>query len=394
MKEKIYYTILYILSFFANLIHKKKFIIFESYPDFSGSPKMICKELQKRGFNSKYTFIWAVDKSQKEHFSTYKTIPFFGSLNFFERQRKNFIIMQATLIVDSNRPILKTNPKTARIWTDHGGGPKQCTDYRKNLGQVNWYLALSDIMKIIHFEIIKPNVVSCIDQVLELGFPANDALFEKVNLQVFWEKSLEKQNVSFQKIIGWMPTFRPYHAEFQIAPFPFGVPILKTQDEFIKLNRFLAEQNILLAIQIHHAQKRNKDYNTIKGLSNIVFISQEIKDKLKITNANLMNQYDALITDYSAAYNEFILLDRPTAITLDDYDEYAEKIGFYVNFIEYAKGYHIYNTNDLLNFISEVAQGIDSKRQERLKSLHTIHKYTDNQSTKRVVDFLIKNVKL
>ena len=98
--------------------------------------------------------------------------------------------------------------------------------------------------------------------------------------------------------------------------------------------------------------------------------------------------------DYSAAYNEFILLDRPIAITLDDYNEYAKYVGFYVNFPEYAKGFNVYNFNDLKRFISEIAQGIDSKKQERQISLHKIHKYTDNQSTKRVVDFLIENVKL
>ena len=201
-------------------------------------------------------------------------------------------------------------------------------------------------------------------------------------------------NKNFNKIIGWMPTFRPYHAKEKEPPFPFGIPIIKTEKEFELLNQYLSEQNILLAIQVHHAQRRCKDYRTIEGYSNIVFISQEIKDELQITNANLMNRYDALITDYSAAYNEFILLDRPIAITLDDYNEYAKYVGFYVNFPEYAKGFNVYNFNDLKRFISEIAQGIDSKKQERQISLHKIHKYTDNQSTKRVVDFLIENVKL
>ena len=394
MTVKIYFLCMHILSFFVGLFNKKKYIIFESYPDFTGSPKRICQELDKRGYGSKYTFVWAVDKSQQNSLGSYKTVPFWGNLKFIERLKKNFILANAVLIVDSNRAIFKVSPKTYRIWTDHGGGPKQCTEYRQSLGKVDWYLALSDIMKNIHFKIMRPSVVTDINQVLELGFPANDALFETTDLKKFWSKTLRENNTNFNKIIGWMPTFRPYHAKEKEPPFPFGIPIIKTKKEFELLNLFLSEQNILLAIQVHHAQRRCKGYSTIEDLSNIVFISQEIKDELQITNANLMNRYDALITDYSAAYNEFILLNRPIAITLDDYNEYAKQVGFYVDFPNYAKGFNVYNFNDLKCFISEIAQSIDSKKQERQISLHKIHKYTDNQSTKRVVDFLIEKIKL
>jgi hypothetical protein len=49
---------------------------------------------------------------------------------------------------------------------------------------------------------------------------------------------------------------------------------------------------------------------------------------------------------------------------------------------------------DLTHFIEDVANGVDSAKAEREMAARRIHKYIDNQSTKRVVDFLVEKAKL
>ena len=42
----------------------------------------------------------------------------------------------------------------------------------------------------------------------------------------------------------------------------------------------------------------------------------------------LLRNADALITDYSSAYFDYMLLNRPIAFTVEDIEEYRKKRGF------------------------------------------------------------------
>ena len=173
--------------------------------------------------------------------------------------------------------------------------------------------------------------------------------------------------------------------------FPFGIPLVKTEENLDQLNGLLKEKNILLAIQMHHAQMANFSK---KSYSNIILIKQELKYEMNVSTANLMQSFDALITDYSAAYHEYIMLDRPVALTIDDYDSYVSKTGFLFDYFEWIKGVYLKTISDLILFIEDVAAGVDSAKAERKIAAGRIHKYIDNKSTQRVVDFIVENVDL
>ena len=102
----------------------------------------------------------------------------------------------------------------------------------------------------------------------------------------------------------------------------------------------------------------------------------------------MMQGFDALVTDYSAAYYEFVLLDRPIAITLDDYESFSRNPGFALDFFDWIKGEYLRTPADLEQFVENVAQGRDVAREERRISMRRMHNYLDNQSTKRVTDLL------
>ena len=394
-KSSIFWVRLYNLAIYlsANIIGlfvKKDIILFESIPDFGGSPWMIYKELQKRGFERKYRLVWAVDSCNTPP-NNIKTFPFFGKHSFKQLIELFFLVARTKMIVENNRFIQKFSSRTFRLHAQHGAPLKKCFDYTFALGKVDAILSLSENTASIEQQIFP----SAKENLVVLGYPSNDRLFEEINLHKngFWQKhSLSKDN--FNKIIGWLPTYRQHRGESTgktTKHFPYGIPLIQSESELISLNHLLKEKNILLAIQMHHAQMENFSK---KSFSNIVLISQDVKYEMNVSTANLMQSFDALITDYSAAYHEYILLDRPIALSIDDYEEYAKNPGFSIDYFDLIKGVYLKSTSDLMRFINDVSNGIDSAKKERESSKLRFHKYIDNQSTKRVVDFLVKKVEL
>ena len=394
MSFKFYFFCIHLLSIFIGLFNKKKYIIFESFPDFTGSPKRICQDLDKRGFGSKYTFIWAVDKNQKNSLGSYKTIPFWGNLNFIDRLKKNFTLANAILIIDSNRYIQKIKSETLRLHTRHGGTLKRVDDYSNGIGNIDYILSLCSEMASLERAITYQRANLKKDQFLLLGYPSNDELFNPIKETT--KETLNKElNISHcNKIIGWLPTYREHKVSemnVQSIRFPQGVPLLYDVDSFKKVNDILKKNDILLILKQHHAQALPLKAS---GFSNIKIVSDDLLNNLKISVIDLALFFDALITDYSSLYYEFLLLNRPIALTIDDYDEYSKDPGFCIDYFDWIKGVYLKTTPDLIQFINNIAKGLDLAKGEREKTKLRIHKYTDNLSTKRVVDFLIENVKL
>lgn len=166
----------------------------------------------------------------------------------------------------------------------------------------------------------------------------------------------------------------------------FGVQLFKTQEMFDKLNKILKKENILLTIKIHPAQHPDT-YKNFNDFSNILMITPEKERKLKLNKYNLMKNTDALISDYSGAAYEFLLLNKPLGFVIDDMATY--KIGFLVDNVEdYMPGNLIKNYEDFMNFIRDIIVNNDRFRKEREELLDYIYKYRDGNSCKRLMKFL------
>ena len=107
-----------------------------------------------------------------------------------------------------------------------------------------------------------------------------------------------------------------------------------------------------------------------------------------------MSAFDAMLTDYSAAYHEYIILNRPIGLTIDDLVEYSRDEGFCYNYLDWIKGDYIIKLDTLLAFVANVAANKDPSKSNRTESLKKIHSHIDNKSTERVVKYLIEKAKL
>ena len=75
---------------------------------------------------------------------------------------------------------------------------------------------------------------------------------------------------------------------------------------------------------------------------------------------------DALISDYSSVAVDYLIVDRPIAFTLDDYEAYKKTRGFvFENPLIYMPGHHLYTFDDLEHFLLDVSMGLDPYKEQR-----------------------------
>lgn len=366
----------------------KPVILFESYPDFSGSALEIYNELVKRGYDKKYDLIWTVYSTFNES-TKYKIVKFHGC-NSTEKQS---ILARTKVIIDSNRYIQKPRPDVFRLHVRHGSCLKNTVSYNRGIGQVDAILTTSKEMLKCDCRIF-PQAIK--DKFIITGYPATDKIFNPHNLyNCGFIKELVGSDNHFSKIISWLPTYRQHRLSPNTGSkkvFPYGLPLIKSPTEWDKLNEVLKQNNMLLLVHPHHAQAKN--YKQLSDTTNIKFVNEHLKLKYNLANTDILGNSDALITDYSAAYHEYIILNRPIALTIDDLVEYSQSCGFFVNYLDWIKGDYLLAIDDLVNWFNDLSKGIDRSKSEREAALHKIHDNIDNKSTERVIDYIIKYAKI
>jgi CDP-glycerol glycerophosphotransferase (TagB/SpsB family) len=97
---------------------------------------------------------------------------------------------------------------------------------------------------------------------------------------------------------------------------------------------------------------------------------------------------DGLVSDYSALYHDFLLLDRPIGLVPYDYEDFKKKNGFLYDYFAHAPGRIIKNQSNFYEFINEVKSGNDSFSKNRLLLKKLIHRWTDNTACSRVLEIM------
>ena len=180
-----------------------------------------------------------------------------------------------------------------------------------------------------------------------------------------------KQN---RKMILYAPTFRDYQV---------GASGLSRTD-FVRLNERLAAANVLLAVRPHPREADTYDA-LIENLSHVI-----PADSRRWEDGNvLLRHSDALVTDYSSMWLEFLLLGRPMAAFWWDLDRYAADRGFLVDIAALFPGPRAMSVEDLERCIAQWLQSdfalTDADRQAYENMRRLFHRYSDGQGCERVV---------
>lgn len=185
-----------------------------------------------------------------------------------------------------------------------------------------------------------------IEHILQFGQPRND---------IFYDTTLIDTKMSMwknKKAIVYMPTHRlEGRTEIDVAKL-FNLD---------KLDAFCEKNNCVFVIK-KHFYHRNEKVAGIERYRNIIDITTTAVDP-----QILLKNTDLLICDYSSAYIDFLLLDRPIVFYNYDLENYlVEDREMYFDYDEVAPGPQVRTFDELYDVLQhEVVEKKDTYKTER-----------------------------
>lgn len=359
--------------------------------DFSDNARALFEFMLAKRYNSKYKLIWLV--KDPESFESYRAVPNVEFLSFDwsasesreERDRYYEALCLAKYIFFTDAYGFARNCRDdqVRVQLWHGCGFKTRVNFVRCEKRYEYTTVISQVYSEIHQDIYGLRE----DQVLITGYAKEDWLFSPT--PDFAERlSLP----SGRKYIFWLPTFR-MAAEGLTALNEYesggqtGLPILDTFEKCRQLDTLLQEKEIVLVVKLHPFQDREMIADA--GMENIVLLDNGELFEKDIQINQLLGCADALISDYSSAAVDYMILNRPIAFTLDDVDAYGSSRGFvFENIRDWLPGELLYTFDDFCRFVGQVASGVDASGGKRRRLLRKMHRYGDDKNCERIVEAL------
>lgn len=362
-------------------------VLFASEPDFSDNSRALYENMLCNKQFRDYKFVWIVKDSNNKQ-SLPNTIFINKGNNYFNISylRYLFHVFTSRYLFCTHSQFFEANPKrqiSVCLW--HGTMLKRIcamNEREKKLPrkeQFRYFIAPSTYYVNFFcksFQCESNNVLVC-------GYPRNDYLFQ--DSDILKKLNIEKEK---EKIIVYMPTFRK----------PIGGGYSDSEDNklnfietdnpksLLELSNFLSKKRITLIIKWHPSDSRQ---NIIIKLPNIVSLSNKDIFTTGYQTYHLLHYADALITDYSSVFCDYLLLDRPIAFDISDIESYSKNRGLvFDNPLEFLPGCILQRKQDFVTFINDIANNIDNSKGKRKDLFHIYNDFNDNQSSKRLLDII------
>jgi len=381
IKEKCIKLYAFIFKLFGIVLPKcDRVIIFESFlgKQFSDNPRAIYEYIKEH--YPEYKLYWSVERKSIQKFKKY-------NVKFVKRFSFRWLVLMNCSkywITNSRLPLwIPKSRRTIYVQTWHGTPLKKLGI---DIEEVQMAETTTEkykrefILESSKWDyLISPNAYSTgifkrafnfNKTIIESGYPRNDYLINNNNKT---EVNKIKQKLGLpkdKKIILYAPTWRD-NQFYSKGHYKFNLNL-----DLDLLNEKLSNDFILL-FRMHYLISENL---TLSGYDGFIF---DLSDHEDIRELYLIA--DILITDYSSAFFDYSILERPIIFYVYDIDEYRNNIrGFYINFEDEVPGPIVNNTKQLI----ETIRTIDMERNLFEKIVNFKHKYCyleDGNSSKRVV---------
>ncbi len=381
VKRKAYFACCAVLSFINKFIPKSKNkILFFSTTNLYDNSEALFRFFTENGYAEKYNIVCAV--RNPDDYAYLKT----DKVKFISVFASVWAIMRAKYIFYHNE-MLAIRPTKKQFSVDfwHATTFKKINksiDPDYNYDYFTYITATSELYRPIFAESF-----GCeLERVIVNGHPRNDYLFGDIDGLSMLGINKNRYNAVYM----WVPTYRLSANEVWCDTdkrflTETGLPIFGDRAEVTRLNDYLAEKNILLIIKLHPAQ--NTQYFDYTDHSNIMFLTNAILDNAKVPFYTVLKDIDALITDYSSVFFDYMLLDRPIGFTVDDLDSYSGHRGFvFENPLDYMAGAKIKNEQDFYAFLNDCYCGRDDYRAERAAVNEKVNHYKDGNNCRRITE--------
>ena len=360
-----------VFRFIIRIIPLQKIILFESNPDVSDNTKPVFDELIKKGINKKYKMVWLLHGCVKNHEKIH-------NVHYIEMNRHRFYLFylkNVSKVIISGNEFIGTNRKGQLVfYLMHGSPIKDTSSFYKCPSYVSYLITASDYMNEKSSVAMGIELEKCVP----LGYPRNDVLSHiQIDLSQYFGK--------FKKYIIMYPTVKQYKSGMNLNVKP--IPFMDSNDNIQIINSIARENDVLILVKPHFAQIKNF---ATKNLSNIKFISDSFFEDNEIGSYELMGACDAMLTDYSSVFYDFLICDKPIGFIWEDFEEFSKNPGLVPYYNELTRcGHKIYSLKDLEDFIDAVCKNSDSLKSERNIVCKLANKTNKGDNTSRVVNFIL-----
>lgn len=189
---------------------------------------------------------------------------------------------------------------------------------------------------------ISDHIESCFgvspDVVKPLGYPLSDELINnrKELEDKFYHKFPQWKNIN---VILYLPTYRRYEHE-KLQDFDYQI-------NWKSLNDYLDETNSVFLVKRHPIQIHNNIEFVPKNYDNIIDLGD-------IGHLTLLAGANVFITDYSSAFFDYLMLDRPIIFYCPDTEEYLSKNGIYFDFPKDLPGHYCETSDELIETLKNI----------------------------------------
>lgn len=212
----------------------------------------------------------------------------------------------------------------------------------------------------------------------ELGYPRNDALLrphdalDLINVDRALYDDMVQARQRGTRCVVYMPTFRDRGG----TPFDGGAMDIARLDDFAR------RHDVLFVLKLHPyvAQQQAR-------LTDRVRVADALSDAYP-----LLAHCDALITDYSSIYFDYLLLDRPMLFYPYDYDDYVSRNReLLYDYGEMTPGTCVRTQDALYDALADMLDGGQDPWREaraRLRALAFTHQ--DGKAAERLGRYLVE----
>ncbi len=359
--------------------------------DFADNARALFEYMLTVGLNRKYELVWLV--KNPEAFTRYQAVehvrflPFEGAVSRDASVRDQYYrvlcLAKFFFFTDAYGFVRNCSREQVRVQLWHGCGFKRRLNRISCEKRYDYMTVTSKLYAKLHAEEFGLRK----EQMLITGLAKEDWLFEQ-NAEMWDKLGIPEAD----KYIFWLPTYRfseeSYHKPVDgTLNEKTGLPLFWSVTELERLNELLAEKNICLVIKLHPFQ--NKKVVLVPPFSHIFLLDNALLVKNDIPINRILGFADALISDYSSAAVDYLLLDRPMAFLVGDLADYKLQRGFiYPDIENWLPGTLIDSPEEYLRFVREVAEGKETEKEKRQKLKRQFHQYTDAYSSHRIVEQL------
>lgn len=364
---------------------KKGKLMFESYPDYSDNARAFSDFLLE---NTDYNVIWSVrDITRYKNSDRIRFVEKDGGKSLGGKLRFVYDTVSSQFLFSTHGSFLFANrirQKYVVLW--HGMPLKkiarlQSDDNRFYLDNASYVLSTSKY----YIPILQQCFARESNEILSFGLPRNDLLFHENNSMTVL--GIDKQKG--EKMIVYLPTFRKVDGvskgdtEEDVFNSLFDITTNESRE---KINCYLRELNVIMVVKPHPA-----DSNVLEEYrnSNLIIIPHSYFADKDIQLYHVLHYADALLTDYSSAFIDYLNLDCPIGFVLTDINNYSENRGFIFDSpMEYLPGMQLFTEQDFKLFCEGVAKGKDNFKSERERLRYVYNDYSDANSCLRLAEYL------